>query len=95
MGKCRFSFMSFRSVALVIKQFLHRPDFYLFYFYLLKVKFYGDTVKNESARAKKLGGAPNSPPQLFRVKSEILTKKSGFGGWKYRADKGLKDTVVN
>ena len=51
--------------------------------------------KKRALGQKKLGGAPNSPPQLFRVKSEILTKKSGFGGWKYRADKGLKDTVVN
>ena len=40
-------------------------------------------------------GRQTPPPQLFRVKSEILTKKSGFGVWKYRADKGLKDTVVN
>ena len=33
-------------------------------YYLLKVKkFHGDSVKNESARAKKLeGGAPNAPP---------------------------------
>ena len=44
---------------------------------------------------KARGGAKLPHPQLFRVKSEILTKKSGFGVWKYRADKGLKDTVVN
>ena len=41
-------------------------------FFILKVKkFHGDSVKNESDRAKKLEGAPSS---LFRVKliSRIL-----------------------
>ena len=40
-------------------------------YYLLKVKkLYGDSVKNESARAKKQeGGRQTPPPSLFRVKS--------------------------
>ena len=43
-------------------------------YYLLKVKkFHGDSVTNESAKAKKLqGGAPNAPPpSLLRVKREF------------------------
>ena len=34
-------------------------------------KFHGDSVKNESARAKKKleGGRQTSPPSLFRVKA--------------------------
>ena len=32
-------------------------------------KFHGDSVKKESAGAKKLEGAPNAPtPRLYRVK---------------------------
>jgi len=40
-------------------------------YYSLKVtKFHGDSVKNKSARTKKLqeGGAERPPPSLFRVK---------------------------
>ena len=59
-----FKNIVFRSVALVLKKlwaildfFLHTPDFLLpMYFKLLFIKskkFHGDSVKNESARAKK------------------------------------------
>ena len=41
-------------------------------YYLCKVKkFHGDSVTNESARAKKTtgGGAKRPPPSLYRVKN--------------------------
>ena len=42
-----------------------------YYFWKVK-KFHGDSVKNESARAKKLegGGCQTPPPSLFRVKED-------------------------
>ena len=47
-------------------------------------KFHGDSVKNESARAKKLEGegAPNAPPpSLYRVKhrnTPVLASKKPY-----------------
>ena len=62
-------------------------------YYLWKVKkFHGDSVTNESTRAKKLEeGAPNAPPpSLSRVKKYI---RRYF--LKFYSDKGLKGTIVN
>ena len=46
-------------------------------YYLLKVKkFHGDSVKNDSARAKKLEGGAKRPPPLFRLKQNQIILKN-------------------
>ena len=63
-----FKNIVFRAVALVTKQLWSILDFFF-----TDRTFYGYSLKNESARAKKLegGGAPNAPPpSMFRVKHE-------------------------
>ena len=59
MGYFRFFFYTLQT--------FYRPVPHPLNYYLWKVKkFHGDSVTNESARAKQLqGGAPNAPPPAF------------------------------
>ena len=59
-----FKNIVFRSVALVTICLAKNP---LNYYSLKVTKIYGDSVKNESARTKKLqgGGRQTPPPQPF------------------------------